>query len=296
MFNKALTHLVRERPRLKRSLVSCKLFVYYRMGRLKKLLYGKYAQAVLVDSWNGKFLIDVEDQLIGRCLETYGEYSKDEIEWVQEYLYRDSELLVVGAHIGTLVVPLAKCCRRVVAIEANPSTFELLKLNLLINGASNVEPVCMAASDKLEELEFVLSRTNSGGSKRMPAVPTYHDFSDHPRVATIQAGRLDDCLPGAQFDVVVMDIEGSEYFALKGMEHILSGAQVLFVEFMPHNLKDVSNVSVSDFLEPLARHFSWLSIPGRLPVPREEFLPTLQAMYDNDQSAYSIAFFKEKPS
>ena len=71
MFNKALTHLVRERPRLERDPSSpASFFVYYRMGRLKKLLYGKYAQAVLVDSWNGKFLIDVEDQLIGRCLET----------------------------------------------------------------------------------------------------------------------------------------------------------------------------------------------------------------------------------
>ena len=69
------------------------------MGRLKKLLYGKYAQAVLVDSWNGKFLIDVEDQLIGRCLETYGEYSKDEIEWVQEHFYETANCWSL-AHIS----------------------------------------------------------------------------------------------------------------------------------------------------------------------------------------------------
>ena len=193
--------------------------------------------------------------------------------------------------------PLAKQCRHVVAIEANPVTFGLLKLNLLINGSDNVCAISGAASDKSEELDFLLNRTNSGASKRMPAKTLYNDFSDSPQHTKVQACRLDDRLADARFDVIVMDIEGSEYFTHSAVcSRILSGASVLFVEFLPHHLKDVSNVSVAEFLEPLNDHFSWLSIPGNDPVPREKFHSLLQAMYEADIIAESITFSKQRPT
>jgi FkbM family methyltransferase len=296
MIAQILEHpLVRNRPLVKKSIIYSKLFIDHKLGRLKKAIYGKNARAVLVNSRNGSFLIDVEDQTIGRSLLVHGEYSMHEIERIRGYLNKESELLIVGAHIGTYVVPLSKQCRHVVAIEANPVTFGLLQLNLLINGSDNVCAISGAASDKSEELDFLLNRTNSGASKRMPAKTLYNDFSDSPQHTKVQACRLDDRLPDARFDVIVMDIEGSEYFALRGMQRILSGASVLFVEFLPHHLKDVSNVSVAEFLEPLNSHFSWLSIPGNDPVPREKFHSVLQTMYDADIIAESITFSKQRP-
>ena len=35
----------------------------------------------------------------------------------------ESEVLFVGAHIGSLAIPVAKKVRKVVAVEANPATF-----------------------------------------------------------------------------------------------------------------------------------------------------------------------------
>jgi FkbM family methyltransferase len=296
MIAQILEHgLVRNRPFVKKSIIYSRLFIDHKLGRLKKALYGKNARAVLVNSRNGDFLIDVEDQNMGRSLLAHGEYSMHEIERIRKYLTSDSDLLIVGAHIGTYVVPLSKQCHHVVAIEANPATFELLKLNLLINGANNVCAISVAASDKSEELDFVLNRANSGASKRMPAKTLYYDFSDSPQLTRVQACRLDDRLP-AQFDVIVMDIEGSEYFALRGMQRILSGASALFVEFLPHHLKDVSNVSVAEFLQPISEHFSWLSVPGKEPVPQDGFLPVLQAMYDDDIVAEAVVFSKQRPA
>jgi hypothetical protein len=90
-----------------------------------------------------------------------------------------------------------------------------------------------------------------------------------------------------------MDIEGSEYFALGGMQHILSLASVLFIEFIPHHLRDVSAVSVDQLLERISPHFSMLYVPSLdITASRDQFGSVLQAMYDREQVDEGIVFRK----
>src|SRR5271157_6099415 len=103
-----------------------------------------------------------------------------------------------------------------------------------------------------------MSRVNSGGSKRMPLTRDYMYFYDSPDIVTVGADRLDDLLDGERFNVVFMDIEGSEYFALGGMQKILTSAKVLFMEFVPHHLKNVGGVSVHQLLELISPHLPTL--------------------------------------
>jgi FkbM family methyltransferase len=278
------------------ALTRCKLFFKHKLGQLRKSLYGTHAKAILVKSKNGMFLVDIRDQVIGRDLLKRGEYSIAEIKRIQKYLDTNSILLIVGAHIGTLTIPLSRSCRRIVAVEANPATFELLKLNLLINGAANVQAIAAAANDRSEDLEFLSSITNTGGTKRRPLIRRYEYTYDSPKSFKAKGRPLDEELCGAHFDVVVMDIEGSEYYALRGMQRILSGASTLFVEYLPHHLRYVAGVTVGQFLEPISQHFSWLTIPGaQVTVTREQFLMVLQSMYNDDVSA-EIIFSKRPPA
>jgi FkbM family methyltransferase len=211
------------------------------------------------------------------------------LERVFRYANRDADVLVVGAHLGALVVPIAKTCKSVVAIEANPRTFELLKMNLLLNDATNVSAHNIAASEKSERLEFVASRNNSGGTKRMPKVRAFEYFYDKPTTFSVQAHSLKD----GTFSLVFMDVEGSEYFALKGMQRILEGAQTLFVEFLPHHLRNVSGVSPRDFLSPVEKHFNKLLVPSKAQqVDKAGFLPTLQSMFDRDEGDDGLIFTK----
>ena len=79
----------------------------------------------------------------------------------------------------------------------------------------------------------------------------------------MSAAPLDELLPGESFDVVLMDIEGSEYFAFLGMQRILTYAMVLQVEFIPHHLRNVAGVSVAEFLKPIREHFTTLVVPDK---------------------------------
>ena len=268
-----------------------KLFFWQKFMRLKRRLVGGHVEALLANGRNGLLLVDPEDQRVGHQLSFDGEYGCEEIDRLRPYVTPDSSVLFVGSHVGAIVVPIAKLCRSVVAVEANPRTFRLLQMNMLLNGCSNVETVNRAASDKEEELQFLMSRVNPGGSKRMPKVHKYMYFSDQPDIISVKGSRLDDVLPGRTFDAIFMDIEGSEYFALGGMPRLLAAAQVLCMEFVPHHLKNVSGVTVAQLLALIEPHFSKLFIPTRnLNLTRDQFQPALQEMYDKDQIDDCVVF------
>jgi FkbM family methyltransferase len=256
-------------------------------------MLGPHVYAVVVKSENGLFAVDPEDFVIGRALRTEGAWALGELERFRSYVTRDSRVLIVGAHIGTLAIPISKLCKEVVAIEANPVTYELLTTNITLNSITNCRTINIAASDKDENIDFLLSRANSGGSKRVPKSKEFVYYYDDPEVVSVKAVSLDAYLDDKQFDMVVMDIEGSEYFALKGMPEILANAALLAVEFLPHHLKNVSGVTVDQFLSVIDPGFSRLTILSKKQVVnRPEFAACLGEMYEKGEGDDGIIFEK----
>jgi len=277
-----------------------KMFVRTMIGSLicsvTKMLLGPHVFALLVKSDNGIFAVDPEDYEdygVSRRLRKVGNWGTAEIERLRPHITPDSRILVVGAHIGTLAIPLAKISGKVVAIEANPRTYGLLVQNIALNSVANCTAINVAASDKDEEIKFLLSRANSGGSKRVPRNKEYMYYYDNPKEISVRAVSLDEHLEEKDFDIVIMDIEGSEYFALKGMQSILSKCKFLMIEFLPHHLRNVSCVTVGQFLSVIAPHFSRMTIPSRdKTVGPSEFLDYLSEMYENEEGDEGIVFEK----
>lgn len=270
-----------------------KFFMQSIIGPILKRINGPHVYALITKTDNGLFAVDPEDFGVGRRLRLRGNYGIDEIERLKSHLTPCSRALIVGAHIGALAVPISKLCKDVVAIEANPNTYELLKINITLNAAFNCHAINIAASDKEESIKFLLSRANSGGSKRTPINKKYMYYFDRPEEISVAAFNLDKYLDNKEFDVVVMDIEGSEYFALQGMQEILSKTRLLAVEFLPHHLKNVSGVTVAQFLSVIAPHFSKLTIPSKQKtVEASDFIACLSEMYDCEQGDEGIIFEK----
>lgn len=270
------------------------------LRRLTKRLLGRNACAIVARTPAGfYFAVDPDDVgpgSVGRGLLRGEGHAEDEIAGLRQNLTGGERVLVVGAHIGTLVVPISRCCREIVAIEANPRSYALLQLNLAMNGVHNCRSFNLAASDKQETLEFLANSANSGGSKRVPKIKEPMYYYDRPCVISVEAVRLDDLLAGEPpFDVVIMDIEGSEPFALAGMQRILASARMLQIEFLPHHLRNVGGVTVEQFVALIAAHFATLTIPSkRVTVEREDFVAALSRMYDADEGDGGILF--RKPS
>ena len=244
-----------------------------------------------MDAKNGRFAVDPADLEVGAKLRLHGAYGMDEVERIAGLIDETSSVLVVGSHIGSLVVPISKLCKRVVAVEANPNNYRLLETNIKLNDATNVELHHVAASGKEEMIRFQMNTVNSGGSKRVPVHNRYIYTYDNPEIIEVQAYALDAYLDDHAFDLVLIDIEGSEYFAMQGMTGILGQTKTLIVEFLPHHITNVAGVALDDFLAQVPEHFTKLTVPTKKATyERGEGMDVLRRMFAAGEGDDGILF------
>jgi FkbM family methyltransferase len=197
------------------------------------------------------------------------------------------------------MIPLSKKAKQVIAYEANPEIFPLLQANVMLNKCKNITVFNYAVGDDKKEVEFYLNRVNSGGSKIKPKIDQYMYHFDNPKTQVLSMICLDDHIEQEQLpspDVVVMDIEGSEYYALKGMKNTLKNVNCLHIEYIPHHLKNVAGVSNQQFLECLLPYFDKMkvlneSIPGsEKEYQKDEFQKVLDDIEATDDNSNLLLY------
>jgi FkbM family methyltransferase len=225
-------------------------------GSLRARLVGPFGRAVLAKSVNGMLLVPVSDAFVGRSLCFKGCYDDAVLTFLLSQCNSASEVLVIGAHIGAFAIPLAKKVRHLVAVEANPATFELLELNVLLNGLKNMEIHNFAAGDMEDEVSFITTHTNTGGSRmKTEEWSRRAHFNEKPKTVVVRMHRLDEVFPDSTFDLMVMDIEGSEALALRGMQGLLGRSRALVVEIVEKHLRRIAKVTNEEFLSLVTPFF-----------------------------------------
>src|SRR5882724_9599181 len=94
----------------------------------------------------GMMLAFRSDQVIGRSLRLYGEWSEHELSYLRPYVLAGTTVIDVGAHIGTHTLAFAQwvASGSVIAVEPQAMVMSLLQANCLLNGVTNVELVSAA--------------------------------------------------------------------------------------------------------------------------------------------------------
>lgn len=249
-------------------------------AKKRKNALGPYARAILFTTENGFFLAPVDDIEIGKKIGEEGGYDLKELNEIEQLLNNSSVVYIVGTHIGLLLVPIAKKVKMVVAYEANPQTFELLQINVGLNNLENVKLFNYAVGDKENEIEFYLNIANSGGSKIKPKKDQFIYNFDKPKTITVRMKPIDEHvrsegLPNA--DMIIMDIEGAEFLALQGMQESLAGSNSLYIEFIPHHLQNVADVSATEFFNLIMPHYT-----------RAKFMKQPQVVYNLAEDSLSF--------
>lgn len=278
-----------------------KIRLDYRVGRLRRLLIGPHGVAVLTDTANGKLLVPAGDFMLGRSLAFNGAYCPEDLALLCSRIGPESEVLVVGAHVGALLVPLAHRAKAAVGIEANPATFEFLALNLRLNGLERkVEIFNYAAGDRADTVEFMTNLHNSGQSKiKTAATASVREFTyDSPGTVRVPMRPLDDALSGRHFDLVVMDLEGSEVTAMRGMSRILADTKYLMLEIQPVYYSSAEE-AIHTLLPFLAQRFSVAVTLGHKSSELSVYaLSELEAAISEmwRRRIFDVLFESEKPS
>jgi tRNA G37 N-methylase Trm5 len=122
-------------------------FLLDKFSKLRTKVLGRHAQAILYDTKQGRFLVNVRDMAIGNSLGFSGEHEKKELNRLREVIEPEYNLAIIGAHVGTLAIPLSEEANQISAYEANPENYNLLKDNININGANNIDAYNCAIGD-----------------------------------------------------------------------------------------------------------------------------------------------------
>ena len=172
-----------------------------------------------------------------RYLIKYSQYEPFLTRLIKENMSKTGSFLDVGANLGYYSVICSKLkSGAVFSFEPEPQVYSLFERNIKENGCENIRAFNLAASDSPGEIDFYVNKFNLGDHR------AYQFGKNFSHKITVNASRVDDVLAsevGAdKIDVIKIDVQGFEYFVVKGLTGILNtnlGVKI-FTEFEPKSL------------------------------------------------------------
>jgi FkbM family methyltransferase len=185
----------------------------------------------------GSFLV-IQNDLIGNYIVTHGFWEPWLIEIYQKLIQPGDVILDAGANMGFHTVQFARLGKKVYAYEPQPIIFNLLTANILLNGATEfVEQYRLGLSDTTGSIKIEPQVNDLNGIVNFGGRGLTNDDNGEGYVELIKFDK--------DVDVVKMDIQGSEIYALKGMEDVIDRCEPWF---LIENYPNENDKKVLDFL------------------------------------------------
>ncbi|MFP6639675.1 MAG: FkbM family methyltransferase [Myxococcota bacterium] len=200
--------------------------------------------------------------------------SPDLIEAFREHVVPGTTAIDVGAHIGSLAVPLASLVGRegrVYAFEPQRAVYRELYHNLKLNGHDHAVPLLLAVSSEAGFLEmdppFAVQETPDGPLIQELGFGRIGQGGERVEARTLDSFGFEDV------SLIKIDVEGHEVDVLKGAkETILRNHPVLIIEMGNTNKKIIEPMLIKEGyrLEKLTDHWmDYIAVhdPGAVEKP-----------------------------
>lgn len=171
----------------------------------------------VVSTVHGNFAVDMQtDAKMGDSLARGDYHQEDALKLLSYFVTAQSVVVDVGAHIGTLAVPLAKLAHKVIAFEPAPETFVLLARNVEMNHVS-IDVRNKGLGSKSGRATLHVANPHNAGANSLSL-----------ETGDIVVSTLDQEVEHA--DVIKIDAEGMETEILHGGEALVTRSKpvVLF--------------------------------------------------------------------
>jgi FkbM family methyltransferase len=155
----------------------------------------------------------------------------------------------IGANVGLSSLLMAKAVGaggKVFAFEPGPRAVRFLRMNVGLNAYRNITIEHCAISDVIGSTELQVCLTGESDNRLEGVVADDVGYIRMP----IKTTTIDDYMRGRPADIIKMDIQGSEFAALKGMRETISRNPSLQIvmEYGPGWL-DAAGVTPRDFFD-----------------------------------------------
>ncbi|MBN3870641.1 FkbM family methyltransferase [Nostoc sp. JL33] len=223
-----------------------KPFFGYQIGQKLPFLKNLYkffyesSKPKMVKVFGQWLILHPDDQIFSNEIISTGVFEELEVSIFLSLLEEGMTVFDIGANVGYYTLIAASkigSYGRVYAFEPDKDNFNILQKNVALNKHSNVELLEYAVSDENSDLALSLSPDNKGDHR------TYknNNFNKEKIHYTVKGIQLDSYFEGLNVypNIIKMDIQGFEYFALKGMKNLIieNPNVVLLTEFWPFGLK-----------------------------------------------------------
>ena len=212
-----------------------------------------------------KLIIDPSiDSGVELSLYETGTYEKGILDFIEKNFSENGVLLDVGANIGLMSIytaskfPLAK----VLAYEAHPDTYQILKDNIALNHLSNIATYQVAAGAHVGSVQiFDNWSVNRGGASIKYGDPG----SSGTNVDMVV---LDEELE-VEPTMIKIDVEGAELDVLKGLKNSIEKSHpVLIVEVSKDRSKEGEVEEIYKFIKDFKQYSIYKLAGGKERVSR----------------------------
>src|ERR687889_2899131 len=166
---------------------------------------------------------------------------------IKRFTPKEGDIVVdIGAHIGLYTIISSKrvgANGKVVAIEANPSNFEMLNSNIKLNQLTNIISLNNAVYSKETKIKLYLPGEELGHTIYNTVMSDRAKNED--KFVEVSANTLDYFLQLkgiTDVNWIKIDVEGAEFEVLKGATNVLSKSKDIALLIEIHNLSGGTNL------------------------------------------------------
>lgn len=256
--------------------------IFIRTGRKLKASFSSKAyteENVVVSDFAGNIKMKVDqNSYMGGSIFWCGFHHVAEILFLNHFLKEDSVFVDIGANQGEFSMFAAKRLKKgsVHSFEPVAKLFGRLETNKQLNQFTNIHTYNFGLSDKPGTLPIYTSTDTTLHSGWHEGLSTLYAKGDRNVVQQEVELKVFDHFftnPLSRIDLIKIDIEGAELFALKGMkEHLIKFKPVILIEMNNDTFKAAgySIEEMDDFLRTMGYNAHLIKRGNLIPVRQEE--------------------------
>jgi FkbM family methyltransferase len=209
----------------------------------------------------GSFIHFEKDLYIPESLIKYDGWENEIYDECKKYIKPHSNIIEVGAHIGTHTIPLSKLTQRYVfAFEMQRFIYQILNTNIILNGCHNIHSYQEAVSNynqeiRVGEIDYSGDLFNSGNVK-IQEVNVENGFP-------IKQITLDEKFKDLNnVDLIKVDVECHELEVLQGAKNLINkNKPIIVTEY--HTIKTKYTNGNQKEIMNLFPNYNWREVNGK---------------------------------
>lgn len=166
-------------------------------------------------TYHGLIAYNSNDTLIGKSINEYGEFAKEEINFLSNFI--DGIVLDIGANIGTHTIPFAKKAQLVYAFEPQRLCYYNLCTNVILNNLTNV--ICLQQAVGNNSGRISIPELDFRKQNNFSSLSLDQNFNS-PGSCSVKLVKIDE-LNLSSVRMIKIDTEGTEIEVIQGAIHTI---------------------------------------------------------------------------